>query len=126
MTRINAGIPPQQLSRQHLIAEHREIVRIPNTIKSGKAVVKDIPASFTLGKGHVKFFYNKLKYLHERYDQLYAECIKRGYNMTWFGEAFTGLPEHLYKGYRPTKEAIALIEERIAARNKEVSARKQE
>jgi deoxyribonuclease (pyrimidine dimer) len=116
MTRINAGIPPKQLSRQHLIAEHREIVRIPNTIKSGKAVVKDIPAKFTLGKGHVKFFYNKLKYLHRRYEQLYKECTARGYNMTYFGDAFTELPTELYKDYRPTAEAIAIIKQRIKER----------
>ena len=116
MTRINAGIPPKQLSRQHLIAEHREIVRIPNTIKSGKAKVRDIPEAFTLGKGHVKFFYNKLKYLRDRYEQLYKECIARGYNMTYFGDAFTDLPEELFNNYKPTKEAIAIVKERIAER----------
>lgn len=116
MTRINAGIPPKQLSRQHLIAEHREIVRIPNTIKSGKAVVKDIPEKFTLGKGHVKFFYDKLKYLHHRYEALYNECTARGYNMTYFGDAFSGLPPDLYNDYRPTKAAIDLIKERIKER----------
>ena len=117
MTRINAGIPPKQLSRQHLIAEHREIVRIPNTIKSGKAKIADIPEMFTLGKGHVKFFYNKLKFLHKRYEQLYAECRRRGYNMTYFGDAFNKLPSDLYKDYKPTKEAIALIEARIKERS---------
>jgi deoxyribonuclease (pyrimidine dimer) len=116
MTRINAGISPKQLSRQHLIAEHREIVRIPNTIKSGKAIIKDIPAKFTLGKGHVKFFYNKLKFLHKRYEQLYKECIARGYNMTYFGNAFAELPAELYKDYKPTIEAIALIRQPLKER----------
>lgn len=116
MTRINAGIPPKQLTRQHLIAEHREIVRIPNTIKSGKAVVKDIPEKFTLGKGHVKFFYNKLKFLHLRYEALYKECTARGYNMTYFGDAFAGLPPGLYNDYKPTRAAITLIKERIKER----------
>ena len=116
MTRINAGIPPRQLSRQHLIAEHREIVRIPNTIKSGKAKVQDIPEKFTLGKGHVKFFYDKLKYLRDRYEQLYKECIVRGYKMTCFGEAFDDLPEHLFNDYKPTREAIAIVRERIKER----------
>src|ERR1700740_2500206 len=116
MTRINAGIPPKKLSRQHLIAEHREIVRIPNTIKSGKAAVKDIPEHFTLGKGHVKFFYDKLKYLHNRYEQLYKECTARGYNMTYFGGAFNDLPPELFKDYKPTKQAIAIVRERIKER----------
>jgi deoxyribonuclease (pyrimidine dimer) len=117
MTRINAGIPPRQLSRQHLIAEHREIVRIPNTIKSGKANISGIPEQFTLGKGHVKFFYNKLRYLHKRYEQLYKECMKRGYNMTYFGKSFEDLPPGLYHDYKPTKQAIALILERIKERS---------
>lgn len=116
MTRINIGIPPKKLSRQHLIAEHREIVRIPNTIKTGKARVEGIPAEFTLGKGHVKFFYDKLKYLHLRYEALYEECTARGYNMTYFGNAFEGLPEHLYNDYKPTRAAVNLIKERIRER----------
>ena len=33
MTRINVGILPKELSNKHLIAEHREIKRIPNCIK---------------------------------------------------------------------------------------------
>lgn len=121
MTRINAGIPPKQLSRQHLIAEHREIVRIPNTIRLGKARVEDIPEQFTLGKGHVKFFYDKLKFLHIRYEALYKECIARGYNMTYFGAAFDGLPAELYNDYNPTRAAIALIKERIKERGGTVS-----
>ena len=76
MTRINCGMPVKQLSRQHLIAEHRELIRIPNTIKSGKAIIKDILEKFTLGKGHVKFFYNKLLYLHKRYEELYQEALQ--------------------------------------------------
>ena len=36
MTRINAGIPVEKLSDQHLLAEHREIKRIPNTKFTGK------------------------------------------------------------------------------------------
>lgn len=118
MTRINAGIPPKQLTRQHLIAEHREIIRIPNTIKSGRAKLNGIPEKFKLGTGHVKFFYNKLKYLHNRYESLYIECIRRGYNMNYFGGAFDGLPKELYNDYKPTKEAKLLIEERIAERLK--------
>ena len=65
MTRINIGIPPKQLTNKHLIAEHREIKRIPNVISKGKYNLKSIPPEFTLGKGHVSFFYDKLQYLKE-------------------------------------------------------------
>jgi hypothetical protein len=81
MTRINAHIPPSELCDSHLLAEHREITRVPNTIRSGRAVIKDIPRKFTLGQGHVKFFYNKIGYIKDRYEQLYDECIARGFNI---------------------------------------------
>lgn len=117
MTRINAGIPPADLSNRHLIAEHREIKRIPNTIKSGKARVENIPEFFTLGKGHVKFFYNKLAYLRRRYESIYDECIRRGINVTPFHQAFHGVPPELDNDWQPTRQAIKLIRKRISERN---------
>ena len=56
MTRINAGIPPVELTDKHLIAEHREIKRIPNLISKGKYNMNGQPSEFKLGIGHVKFF----------------------------------------------------------------------
>lgn len=43
MTRINVGYGVRNLTRQHLLAEHREIKRIPNMISSGKGVIKKHP-----------------------------------------------------------------------------------
>lgn len=119
MTRVNCGIPPKELSNKHLIAEHREIKRIPNAIKNGKAIIKNIPIEFTLGKGHVKFFYNKLKYLHNRYNKIYKECKNRGFNVTYFGESFTNLPNELYKNYYPTNKDKKIVIERIRKKNNE-------
>lgn len=113
MTRINAGFPVKQLTVKHLIAEHREIKRIPNTIKSGKAKIVNIPANFTLGTGHVKFFYNKLGYLKERYEELFRECVLRGYNVTYYGDCFNNLPNELMNNYTVTEEARKLIQDRI-------------
>ena len=95
MTRINIHVPPQNLCDQHLMAEYREVKRIPNTIKSGKALLKDIPTHFTLGKGHVKFFYNKLGYLKKRYNELYKECLRRGFNIQDYRDCFEDIPEDL-------------------------------
>ena len=75
MTRINCGIPPAELVDKHLIAEHREIKRIPNCIKKGRYNLTGQPDKFTLGTGHVKFFYDKLGYLKRRYESIYKECI---------------------------------------------------
>lgn len=124
MTRINAGIPPAELSDKHLLAEHREIKRIPNMVFSGKAKIENIPNEFTLGKGHVKFFYNKLKYLYLRYYEIYIECKKRGFNVTNYIGAWDpvmyseGLWDHLFNTWEPTTKAIELIRQRIKERTK--------
>jgi deoxyribonuclease (pyrimidine dimer) len=88
MTRINVSIPPKELTNKHLIAEHREIKRIPNIVASGRAVLKNIPDEFKLGTGHVKFFYNKLEYLRKRYEELYQECLNRNFKVTYYGNAW--------------------------------------
>jgi len=113
MTRISATIMPAELCDQMLIAEHREIVRIPNTIKSGKAKVENIPTSFRLGTGHVKFFYNKLAYLHARYHKLYNECVLRGFNVSNFHEAFNDVPLELYNNWVPDNKVRPLLVDRI-------------
>tara|TARA_R110000772_G_scaffold20466_5_gene56842 strand:- start:11478 stop:11843 length:366 start_codon:yes stop_codon:yes gene_type:complete len=118
MTRINCGIPPAELTDKHLLAEHREIKRIPNMVKSGKAKIENIPNEFTLGKGHVKFFYDKLLYLQNRYEKIYLECVKRGFNITNFNESFI-IPDnlnHLVNDYEPTERDRLIIRERIEER----------
>ena len=107
MTRINAGILPSELCNKHLLAEHREIKRIPNIIKSGKTDLADIPKEFTLGRGHVKFFYNKLLYLKKRYIEIYNELHYRDFNVTYFGDSFKDLPVELYNDWPVSSEMRA-------------------
>lgn len=114
MTRINVGVPPRELSDKHLLAEHREIKRIPNMVYSGRAILKDIPKEFTLGKGHVKFFYDKLLYLRTRYMELYHECLLRGFKVTNYSSAW---PEHPTGDYIPSPRDRNLILERIATKS---------
>jgi len=116
MTRINASIRPAELSNSMLFAEYREIKRIPNTIKSGKAVIKDIPKTFKLQSQHVKFFYDKILYLKKRSDELYQECLRRGINAEDYSECYKGIPQHLFNDWRETKEARELLKERINLR----------
>lgn len=116
MTRINCGIPPVELTDKHLLAEHREIKRVPNLIKKGKYTLKGIPNQFKLGTGHVKFFYNKLSYLHKRYNEIYQECLKRKFNVTDYNEAFTDLPPDLYLDYTPEERDKEIIRKRIQER----------
>lgn len=115
MTRINV-VPPSELCDQHLLAEFRELTRIPNAVVSGKAVVKDIPAAYTLGKGHVKFFYDKLAWLCMRYGMLYSECANRGFNVSWIFPHCELWPEIHIVDWQPTPEALAINRQRIAER----------
>jgi len=118
MTRINCGIPPTELTGRHLLAEHREIKRIPNCISKGKYNMNGIPDTFKLGTGHVKFFYNKLGYLLKRYNKLYTECKRRGYNVQNYSAAWDNVPHKLLNDYNPTERDKIIIRERIAARLK--------
>lgn len=116
MTRINVGIPPKELSNKHLIAEHRELKRIPNVVAKGRCNLTNIPVKFSLGKGHVSFFYNKLGYLKERYIDLYNECLARGFNVQSYLLSWEGVPAELMNGYTPTEDDVRIIRERIADR----------
>lgn len=124
MTRINV-VPVQELTREHLVAEYREIARMPNSLrrtldrKSGKPFKFDeVPTRYTLGKGHMKFFFNKFSYLKLRFEQLVEEMGRRGYNCTYRDSSIFEVGE-LYMGdYAPTREALAINRERIAERLK--------
>lgn len=113
MTRINVGIEPKELPDKLLLAEHREITRIPNAVKSGRAKLDTIPFKFRLGKGHVKFFYNKLKYLYCRYVELYSECKRRKFKVTNKLTAFDDLPSNTFNDYIEQSEDRQILIERI-------------
>jgi deoxyribonuclease (pyrimidine dimer) len=115
LTRVNAGIHPEELPGKLLLAEHREIIRIPNCINSGRAIIKNLPSVFTLNKGHVKFFYNKLEYIKKRYILIYEECLKRGYKVTDMSGSFI-YRQDLYNDWEETQEARALLLERIRSK----------
>jgi deoxyribonuclease (pyrimidine dimer) len=94
MTRVNCAIQPSELSNKHLIAELREIKRIPNHILKTKKLNLDIPLKFTLGTGHVKFFYNKLNFLYKRYKSLHEEALIRKFNVSDYSESFINAIAH--------------------------------
>jgi len=113
MTRINIAIPPSELNTRHLLSEHRELKRIPNIVSRGRFNLKNTPKEFTLGKGHVAFFYDKLLYLKNRYEELYAECKRRDFKITYYGGAWDEVPKHLMNDYIPTKRDEEIIRQRI-------------
>ena len=113
MTRINVGVKPSELTGKHLLAEHREIKRIPNCIKKGRYKMTGIPNKFKLGTGHVKFFYNKLLFLKNRYIKIYNECKKRKYNVTNYINCWNDLPAELMNDYTPISADRKIILQRI-------------
>ena len=79
MTRVNT-ICPTDLTNEWLQAECREMVRIPNELikHPNRLNLKKIPTEYTLNKGHVLFFRNKLGYLLSRQKVIIAEMNRRG------------------------------------------------
>jgi len=108
MARINI-IHPKYLTDQHLIAEHREINLAVAMIRKVKS--KKIPDQYTLNKGHVLFFSNKVAYLKERYNAVGKEMDKRGFksHTVFMGDDLL----HGSKKYRVRQADIKIIVERI-------------
>ena len=115
MTRINL-VPPEELCDQHLLAEHRELTRIPNAVAKGKYHLKGQPAEYKLGEGHVRFFFNKLAFLKKRYDALHAECKARGFNVQYIWNETLPDDPSLWLDYEATEAALQINRERIQER----------
>ena len=115
MTRINL-IPPTELCDQHLLAEHRELTRIPNAVAKGKFHLKGQPEEYKLGGGHVRFFFNKMAFLKRRYDELHTECKARGFKVQYiWPETLPSSPE-LWLDYQPTDAPLEINRQRIQER----------
>ena len=119
MTRINL-VPPEELSDQHLIAEYREIFMVGSSLQRSlrspnwKNTKESIPKQFTLNKGHVKFFYDKGKYLSERYDELIKEMKRRKMSpdpLRCFKKE--QWPDELFNSWKPNDYDLKVIRKRI-------------
>lgn len=128
MTRINLE-SPSLLCREHLTGEWYENPRIATNIikayaKYGHVDLKGMPSSFTVrtnanprgGEGHMKFFYNKLAWLRQRYLSLIEEMRRRGYSPSdnWKPEIFEPQFQHLFNDWTPADSEISLSRTRIA------------
>lgn len=125
MTRINV-VPVSTLTQQHLVAEYRENPRVFALVE--KAILRGEspsnrknPSAYTLGAGHVRFFYNKLAYIADRQMQLVQEMLKRGYNPAFTTdlrvEWESKIPDkQWWESYTPTEEALHMNRERITLR----------
>ena len=122
MTRVNV-VPVKELTREHLIAEYKEIMRLPGNIKkslnrkSTPFSEKEIPPHYKMGKGHVKFFFNKMSWVKNRFEELIAEMKERNYNVNYTDSSiFDDCPEYWKNDYKPTLEALEINRQRIKER----------
>lgn len=115
MVRINL-IEPKVLSDQHLIAEHNEIQMLMTTLlKYGHK--ETTQHEFTLGRGHMRFFYNKPHYIWNRLQKLNLECKNRGFNCSIRRENFLNECININNiDYKPTNNDILIIKHRIRER----------
>jgi len=78
-------------------------------------VLSGIPKKFTLNTGHVKFFYNKLTFLQNRFDRLCDEMERRGYVPDRTRKiAFDGFDDRFYNDWMATPADDDIVHERIA------------
>lgn len=120
MTRVNAGVHAYGLHRRHLVAELREITMVPAALRRSlrtrtpEAIMASIPKQFTLNAGHVKFFFNKLEYLKDRFNLLADEMERRGYKADRSrAVAFDGFDEMWYGNWVATQRDAQIILDRI-------------
>lgn len=102
------------------MAEYREIrllsAMLTRTLNSYQGYKESkVPKTFTLNAGHVYFFFNKGKYLHNRFLELKQELLGRGFNVVldfprdlW--------PDELYNDWEPNPEDLEVVRERIASK----------
>lgn len=126
MTRINV-VEPNTLHNKHLMGEIHEITRVFGLVrkaqdrKINKYNFKDKikqPAVYTMGTGHVYFFYDKLKFISDRYYALCSEAKLRGYKVNPIDKEslVSGISEWWFSDYTPTQEAIKINQIRIEER----------
>lgn len=125
MTRINC-VPVEELVREHLIAEYRELPRIFPLITAAyergeSPTDKRNPLEYRLGTGHVRFFYNKLEYLRQRHKQLVREMHKRNYQTNFdCSDRCLNLPFDWQYNWSPSEKALEINRRRISQRLQEM------
>lgn len=119
MTRINC-VPVEELSGKHLVAEYRELPRVYALAGAAYArgeTIADHGERYTLGAGHVRFFYSRLGYVLSRHRQLIQEMLRRGYNPSFTEPHRPDLPLKWFRPWNPDEEALALNRARIKERS---------
>jgi len=110
MVRINL-INPKNLADQHLIAEYNEILMLLGHVDKFP-IINNQPKKYCLGKGHINFFKDKIKYLKERHELIKKEMKNRGFktsktiNLNKYSKEYR-------KDWKPNTKDKEIIKKRI-------------
>lgn len=110
MVRVNI-INPKLLSDQHLLAEHLEIIMLVEYARRHPSTDK-IPKRYCLGKGHIQFFKNKIKYLQKRDKRIQEEMKRRGF-VPKTKLKIAGIKKNLLKDWTPLPGDSGIIKKRL-------------
>lgn len=126
MTRINV-VEPSELTNKHLMGELHEITRVYGLVRKAqdrkinkynfKNKIKQ-PSEYTLGTGHVYFFYDKLEFITQRYYALNEEAKRRNFKVNPIDKQslVAGIQDWWFNDYQPTKKAVEINRQRIMER----------
>lgn len=113
MARVNVGINPIYLADQHLVAESVEITMIVGSLRmNGWKIKSEIPNQYQLGKGHINFFKNKIKYLARRLVEVNNEMRRRGFS-PGTDESYLKSPPEFQNDWNPTINDSKIVRGRI-------------
>ena len=109
------------------MAEYREIVRPFALVRKAQAnginqfnfrKQYKVPPEYTLGTGHVIFFFDKLTYLLNRYYELQKHLFEKNYNLSPISDydLTYGLRQEWFNDYTPTEKAKEINRARIKKR----------
>lgn len=118
--RINL-INPSILADQHLVAEYREIKMLPKSLmrslRSRQGFDKSrISKTYTLNTGHGYFFYDKLNFIVDRFNNLLTEMENRNFATNYRTLELTDIPKCFFNDYSPTINEKDISLERIILR----------
>jgi deoxyribonuclease (pyrimidine dimer) len=74
--------------------------------------LSEIPVEYCLGKGHIKFFKNKLKYLEKRHELLKKEMRRRGFNVRKKIN-LKGFPKEMTRDWKAEEKDVEIIKKRL-------------
>lgn len=110
MVRVNL-VNPECLTDQHLVAEYDEMLMLVAYVREHQDL-EGIPDDYCLGKGHIKFFKNKIGYLKKRHELLKKEMRRRGFVARKTLDA-RGIDKGMLKDWKPNPQDLRIIKKRL-------------